>query len=66
MKPAALAVGGRAALALNESVTERRDRADRVRDEVRTEAARHFNEPEPAGLLLRAATEGWKRLNVFA
>jgi AhpD family alkylhydroperoxidase len=42
----------RAALALAESATRLADRGDAVPDEIWNEAARHFGEPELAGLVL--------------
>jgi AhpD family alkylhydroperoxidase len=55
----------RAALALTEAVTRLSDRTDPVPDEIWKEAARHFDEPQLAGLLLSIAlTNVWNRLNV--
>ena len=55
----------RAALALTEAVTRLSDRADPVPDEIWNEAARHYNEPELAALILWIAmTNVWNRLNV--
>jgi AhpD family alkylhydroperoxidase len=55
----------RAALALAEGVTRLSDRADAVPDEIWNEAARHYNQPALAGLLLGIATINvWNRLNV--
>jgi alkylhydroperoxidase family enzyme len=55
----------RAALALTEAVTRLSDRADPVPDEIWNEAARHYSEPELAGLLLAISiTNVWNRLNV--
>ncbi|MGH8934420.1 MAG: carboxymuconolactone decarboxylase family protein [Egibacteraceae bacterium] len=55
----------RAALALTESVTRLSDRADPVPDEVWDEAARHYDEPALAALILSIASINvWNRLNV--
>ena len=55
----------RAALALTEAVTRLSDRADPVPDEVWAEAARHYDEPALAALLIAIATVNvWNRLNV--
>ncbi|MDB4967775.1 MAG: hypothetical protein JWN44_3464 [Myxococcales bacterium] len=55
----------RAALALTEAVTRLSDRADPVPDEVWAEAARHYDEPALASLILSiAAINVWNRLNV--
>lgn len=55
----------RAALALTEAVTRLSDRADPVPDEIWNEAARHYDEPALAALLLSIATTNvWNRLNV--
>jgi AhpD family alkylhydroperoxidase len=55
----------RAALALTEAVTRLSDRTDAVPDEVWNEAARHYDEPALAGLLLAIAmTNVWNRFNV--
>ena len=55
----------RAALALAEAVTRLSDRADPVPDEVWEEAARHYDEPALATLLLAIANINvWNRLNV--
>lgn len=55
----------RAALALAESVTRLADRDDAVSDEVWAEAARHYDEPQLASLVLYIAmTNMWNRLNV--
>lgn len=55
----------RAALALTEAVTRLSDREDPVTDAVWDEAARHFNEPQLASLVLGiAAINVWNRLNV--
>jgi AhpD family alkylhydroperoxidase len=55
----------RAALALTEAVTRLSDRADPVPDEIWDEAARHYDEPALAALILSIATTNvWNRLNV--
>jgi len=55
----------RAALALTEAVTRLSDREYPVTDAVWDEAARHFNEPQLASLVLGiAAINVWNRLNV--
>ncbi|WP_164008395.1 carboxymuconolactone decarboxylase family protein [Pyxidicoccus trucidator] len=55
----------RAALALSEAVTRLNDRADPVSDEVWNEAARHYDEPALAQLVMSIATINfWNRLNV--
>jgi AhpD family alkylhydroperoxidase len=55
----------RAALALAEAVTRIADRADPVPDEVWAEAARHYDEPALAALLLMISSVNvWNRLNV--
>ncbi len=55
----------RAALALTEAVTRLSDRPDPVPDEVWSEAARHYDEPALASLLLSIALINvWNRLNV--
>jgi AhpD family alkylhydroperoxidase len=55
----------RAALALAEAVTRLADRPDPVPDEVWTEAARHYDEPAMAALLLAISSVNvWNRLNV--
>jgi AhpD family alkylhydroperoxidase len=55
----------RAALALAEAVTRLSDRPDPVPDEIWNEAARHYDEPALAGLILSiAATNVFNRLNV--
>ncbi len=54
----------RAALALAEAVTRLSDRPDPVPDEIWNEAARHYDEPALAALLLAIATINvWNRLN---
>jgi AhpD family alkylhydroperoxidase len=55
----------RAALALTEAATRLADRADPVPDEVFDEAARHYDEPALAALIVHiAAINAWNRLNV--
>ena len=55
----------RAALALAEAVTRLADRSDPVPDGVWDEAARRFDEPALAALVLQiAAVNAWNRLNV--
>lgn len=55
----------RAALALAEAVTRLSDRTDPVPDEVWDEAARHYDEPSLAALILSIATTNlFNRLNV--
>ena len=55
----------RAALALTESVTRLADRDDAVSDAVWAEAARHYDEPQLASLVLYISiTNVWNRLNV--
>jgi AhpD family alkylhydroperoxidase len=55
----------RAALALTEAVTRLSDRPDPVPDDVWKEAARHYDEPGLAALLLSIASINvWNRLNV--
>jgi alkylhydroperoxidase family enzyme len=55
----------RAALAPSEAVTRLRDRSDPVPDEIWNEAARHYDEPQLASLVLYiAVTNVWNRLNV--
>ena len=55
----------RAALALTECVTRLSDRADPVPDEVWDEAAKHYEEPALAALLIVIAQINvWNRLNV--
>ena len=54
----------RAALALAESVTRLGDRPDTVPDVVWDEAARHYDEPALAALILSIATVNlWNRIN---
>jgi AhpD family alkylhydroperoxidase len=55
----------RAALALTEAVTRLSDRADPVPDAIWEEAARHYDEPALAALIIAIATINvWNRLNV--
>ncbi len=55
----------RAALALTEAVTRLSDRSDPVPDEIWDEAARHYDEPGLAALVLNIASINvWNRLNV--
>jgi AhpD family alkylhydroperoxidase len=55
----------RAALALTEAVTRLSDREDPVPDEVWDQAARHYDEPGLAALILMIATTNvFNRLNV--
>jgi AhpD family alkylhydroperoxidase len=55
----------RAALALAEAVTRLSDRPDAVPDDVWEEAARHYDEPTLAALVLQIASINvWNRLNV--
>jgi AhpD family alkylhydroperoxidase len=55
----------RAALALTEAVTRLSDREDPVSDEIWAEAARHYDEPALAALIIAIATINvWNRLNV--
>src|SRR5712692_4203332 len=55
----------RAALALTEAVTRLSDRADPVPDAIWDEAARHYDEPALAALILSIATTNvFNRLNV--
>jgi AhpD family alkylhydroperoxidase len=55
----------RAALALTEAVTRLSDRVDPVPDEIWAEAARHYDEPALAALIIAIATVNvWNRLNV--
>jgi AhpD family alkylhydroperoxidase len=54
----------RAALALTEAVTRLADRPDPVPDEVWDEAARHYDEPQLAALVLSIASiNTWNRIN---
>jgi AhpD family alkylhydroperoxidase len=55
----------RAAFALTEAVTRLSDRTDPVPDEIWNEAARHYDEPTLAALLIAIANINvWNRLNV--
>jgi AhpD family alkylhydroperoxidase len=55
----------RAALALAEAITRLSDRADPVPDGVWDEAARHYDEPAMAALVLSVATSNvYNRVNV--
>ena len=55
----------RAALALTEAVTRLSDRTDPVPDDIWNEAARHYDEPALAALILSIAlTNVFNRLNV--
>ncbi|MBL9103811.1 MAG: carboxymuconolactone decarboxylase family protein [Myxococcales bacterium] len=57
----------RAALALAEAVTRIADRPESVSDELWKEAARHYDEPALASLLLSISLINvWNRLNVAA
>ena len=54
----------RAALALTEAATRLADRPDPVPDEVWDEAARHYDEPQLAALVLMIASiNAWNRIN---
>lgn len=55
----------RAALALTEAATRLSDQADPVPDDIFDEAARHYEEPALAALILNIALiNAWNRLNV--
>ena len=55
----------RAALALTEAATRLADRPDPVPDDVWDDAARHYDEPQLAALVLAIASiNTWNRLNV--
>jgi|SRR6202167_1350247 AhpD family alkylhydroperoxidase len=55
----------RAALALAEAVTRLSDRPDPVPDEIWQEAARHYDEPALAALIIRIGLINvWNRFNV--
>ena len=55
----------RVALALTEALTRLSDRADAVPDELWDEAARHYDEPQLAAVILAIASINvWNRLNV--
>ncbi|HEY3917881.1 MAG TPA: carboxymuconolactone decarboxylase family protein [Stellaceae bacterium] len=54
----------RAALALTEAATRLADRADPVADEIWDDAARHYDEPALAALVISiAAINAWNRIN---
>jgi AhpD family alkylhydroperoxidase len=54
----------RAALALTEAATRLADRPDPVPDDVWAEAARHYDEPQLAALVVSiAAINAWNRIN---
>ena len=54
----------RAALALTEATTRLADRPDPVPDDVWEEAARHFDEPQLAALVVAiAGINAWNRIN---
>jgi AhpD family alkylhydroperoxidase len=54
----------RAALALTEAATRLADRPEAVSDEIWDEAARHYDEPELAALVISIATiNAWNRIN---
>ncbi|HEY6779833.1 MAG TPA: carboxymuconolactone decarboxylase family protein [Thermoleophilaceae bacterium] len=54
----------RAALALTEAATRMADQPDPVPDEVWDEAARHYDEPQLAALVLSIASiNAWNRIN---
>jgi AhpD family alkylhydroperoxidase len=54
----------RAALALTEAATRLADRSDPVPDEVWDEAARHYDEPQLAALVIAIASiNAWNRIN---
>jgi AhpD family alkylhydroperoxidase len=55
----------RAALALTEAATRLSDRVDAVPDEVWNDAAKHFDEPALAALVVTIASINlWNRLNI--
>jgi AhpD family alkylhydroperoxidase len=55
----------RAALALTEAATRLSDRSDPVPDEIWNEAAKHYDEPQLATLVLNIAlTNMWNRVNI--
>jgi AhpD family alkylhydroperoxidase len=55
----------RAALALTEAATRLSDRADAVPDEIWDDAARHYDEPALAALVIHIALINfWNRINV--
>jgi AhpD family alkylhydroperoxidase len=54
----------RAALAFTEAATRIADRPDAVSDDVWDDAARHYDEPQLAGLVLAiAGINAWNRIN---
>jgi AhpD family alkylhydroperoxidase len=56
----------RAALALTEAATRLADRTDPVPDDVWREAARHYDEPQLAALVLAiAGINAWNRINAI-
>jgi AhpD family alkylhydroperoxidase len=56
----------RAPLALTEAATRLADRTDPVPDDVWQEAARHYDEPQLAALVLAiAAINAWNRINAI-
>jgi len=56
----------RAALALTEAATRLADRPDPVPDDVWQEAARHYDEPQLAALVIAiAAINAWNRVNAI-
>jgi alkylhydroperoxidase family enzyme len=55
----------RAALALTEAVTWLSDRADAIPDEIWDEAARHYDKPALAALMIQIVLiNAWNRFNV--
>ena len=55
----------RAALALTEALTRIADRPESVTDEIWDEAARHYDQPALASLIVQiAAINTWNRLNI--
>lgn len=54
----------RAALALTEAVTRIADRPEPVPDDVWAEAARHYDAPSLAALLVQIGINVWNRFNV--
>jgi len=56
----------RAALALTEAATRLSDRPDPVPDEIWDEAAKHYDEPALAALVIQIASINvWNRLNII-
>jgi AhpD family alkylhydroperoxidase len=56
----------RAALALTEAATRLADRSNPVADEIWEEAARHYDEPQLAALVISIATiNAWNRINAM-